>query len=340
MSVPYSLDTVLLDSAEPADVDKLNDTLQKHDLGRPLGQASRTAAGHLVVPVTDADPVVLLHTLKDERLRIDPIYHNGTFFLDDKDVGHAFAWAPITGEPGIEQPRWEPLPAHLRRPVIALLDSGVRPHPRLPEHREDDPFLQVSDLLPEPWRSPVADGAGEPGIVPQEGHATFMAGLIRVVAPSARVLSLRVMGDDGVVNESTVVSALQWLTGHRAAGNPVDVVCMAFGRRPGDDGDHMLHEIERLLRGLADDGVSLVASAGNNHRSDPVFPGAFDMVTAVGAGFGGYHAGFSNYGDWVDRYRDGVDVLSIMPPDRWARWSGTSFAAATFAGDIARPKLI
>src|SRR4051812_37726644 len=101
MSVPYSMDVVLFDSAEPADVDKLNDSLQKHDLGRPLGQASRIAAGHLVVPVTDADPVVLLHTLKDERLRIDPIYHNGTFFLDDKDAGHAFGWAPITGEPGI-----------------------------------------------------------------------------------------------------------------------------------------------------------------------------------------------------------------------------------------------
>jgi hypothetical protein len=33
-------------------------------------------------------------------------------------------------------------------------------------------------------------------------------------------------------------------------------------------------------------------------------------------------------------------VLGIMPPDRWARWSGTSFAAANFAGDLARPHVV
>jgi subtilisin family serine protease len=341
MSVPYSLDTILLDSADPGEVDRLNDALQSHDLGRPLGQASRTAAGHLVVPVIDADPVLLLHTLKDDRLRIDPVYHNGTFFLDGKDNGHAFAWASLTVDAAQEPPRWEPLPPHLRRPVVAQLDTGVRPHPWLPEHREDDPFLLVSDLLPDPWRSPVVDGAGvKPGDVPEEGHATFLAGLIRVAAPSARILSMRVMGDDGTVNESTLISALQWLAGHRTSGNPVDVLCMAFGRRPGDDGDQMLYEIERRLRSLADAGVRLVASAGNNHQQEPIYPAAFDMVTAVGAGFGGYHAEFSNFGEWVDRYRDGVDVLSIMPPDRWARWSGTSFAAANFAGDLARPYVL
>jgi hypothetical protein len=115
---------------------------------------------------------------------------------------------------------------------------------------------------------------------------------------------------------------------------------MAFGRRASDDADdHLLAEIETALRTLADAGVALVASAGNDHQSEPVYPAAFETVTAVGAGFGGYHATFSNFGDWVGRYRDGVDVLSILPPDRWARWSGTSFAAATFAGDLARPQV-
>ena len=336
MHVPYSFETILLDSADPADVDRLNDTLQKHDFGRPLGQANRTAAGHLVVPVTDADPVVLAHTLKDDRVRVDPVYHNGTFYGSGEG---AFAWTSLTVEAAQEQPTWEPLRANLRRPVVALLDSGVRPHPWLPASTEEDPFLIVSDLLPEPWRSPVVDGAGvKPGDVPEEGHATFLAGLIRSAAPSARILSMRVMADDGTVNESTLISALQWLVRHREAGNPVDVVCMAFGRRAGED--DLLREVERLLRTLADDGVSLVASAGNDHRSEPVFPAAFEMVTAVGAGFGGYHAGFSNYGDWVERYRDGVDVRGIMVPDGWARWSGTSFAAAAFAGDLARPQVV
>jgi len=33
-------------------------------------------------------------------------------------------------------------------------------------------------------------------------------------------------------------------------------------------------------------------------------------------------------------------VLGIMPPDRWARWTGTSFAAAAFAADLARPQVV
>jgi hypothetical protein len=347
MPIPYSADTMTLGTADPAEADRLNDVLQAHDLGRPLGKAGRTAGARLVVPVTDADPAAILRTLQAvgsaERVRLDPLLHNGTFRLSGADAGRAFPWAELSNVDDRALPPWQPLPAGLRRPVVALLDTGVRPHPWLPDTPAGDPFLVHADdpALAEPWHSPVAEGpAVKPGEVPQAGHATFLAGLIRMAAPSARILSVRVMADDGTVRESTAVSALHWLFKHHNGGNPLDVVCLAFGRRPGDQTDQtVLDEMKRPLGLLADAGVQLVASAGNEHQEGPVYPGAYEMVTAVGAGFGEYHAEFSNFGPWIGRYRDGVGVLSIMPPDRWARWSGTSFAAAVFAGDLARPQI-
>jgi subtilisin family serine protease len=333
MIIAHSADTMLLDSADPADVDRLNDLLQSHDLGRPLGLANRTAGASLVVPVNGADPARLLPVLRavDVPIRLDPVYHNGTF---RPALGNAFSWAAVTLGAAPQSPPWTPVPAGLRRPVVALLDSGVQAHPWLPAVSPDDPFLIRSDAaaLPVTWSSPVRGPVG--------GHGTFLAGLIRMAAPSARILSLRVMVDDGRVTESAMVSALHWLIRYHQAGRPLDVVCMAFGRHAGDECDRkVLAEIENLLRDLHARGVELVASAGNDHRDTPVFPAAFDVVTAVGAGFGEHHAAFSNYGDWVERYRDGSDVLGILPPDRWVRWSGTSFAAATFAGDVARPRV-
>jgi subtilisin family serine protease len=237
------------------------------------------------------------------------------------------------------------MPPGLRRPVVALLDTGVREHGWLPVTPPGDPFLidaeQQRDQL---WRPDLADGkmlAHNEPTASRAGHATFIAGLLRHAAPSAQVLSVRVMNDQGRATESTVCRALDWLLEYKRRGHPVDVLCMAFGREPGDTGDQRLVELLKAkLRRLAAQGVQIVASAGNDHQSGEIYPAAFDMVTAVGAGFAGYHANFSNFGDWVDRYSDGVDLLSIMPDNKWARWSGTSFAAATFAGDVARPHVV
>lgn len=319
----HSTDTLLLDSSDPGDVDRLNDVLQAHDLGRPLGQVHRTAGASLVIPVTDVDPAELMPTLRSiaARVRLDPVYYRPET-QPWTAAGH--------GEP---PPPWKPVRAGLRRPVVALLDSGVQPHPWLPAGTPDDPFLLFPDDpgLPVSWTSPVA-------ATEQSGHATFLAGIVRMTAPSSRILSVPVMGDDGRVSESTLISALHWLLSYHRAGRPLDVVCMPFGRPAGDQTDQeILGRLGELLRELHAGGVELVAAAGNDHRDTPIFPAAFDVVTAVGSGSGQHHAAYSNYGPWVDRYRDG-DVLSIVPGG-WARWSGTSFAAAAFAGDVARPQV-
>ena len=344
MPTLYSADTITLGGGGSAAVERLNDVLHAAGLGRPLGPLSRGAGSRLAVQVSGVDPGSVRRALRaagaGDDVRLDPVYLNGTFRLAGAEVGRGFAWEGVAVAGPPEPPPWEPPPAGLRRPVIALFDSGVRDHPWLPVTLPGDPFVLHSDDpgLTRPWVSPLAESKEHDG---ESGHATFLAGVIRAAAPGARVLSVRVMTDDGKVLESTVVDALHWLEGYRAAGHPVDVLCLAFGRRCGDIGDpETLEEIGAPLRRLAEAGVAVVASAGNDHRDEPVYPAAFPGVTAVGAGFGEYHARFSNYGAWVERYRDGVDVVGIVPPDRWVRWTGTSFAAAAFAADLARPHVV
>jgi subtilisin family serine protease len=116
----------------------------------------------------------------------------------------------------------------------------------------------------------------------------------------------------------------------------------------------------------------MVAAAGNDATSRPMFPAAFAIhprnlpLLSVGAkNPNGSIALFSNAGDWVLVYETGASVLSSLPktfnaslqptarteypkgrrresidPDDFtggfATWSGTSFATPIVAGKLAR----
>lgn len=340
MPTLYSADTVTIGSTDPGVVDRFNEVLAAAGLGRPLGPYFRPAGHRLAVQISSGvSPAAVREVLRGrtmEDVRLDPVYLSGTFRTDGPYAWQAFGPMSVNPSQARPAPPWTAPSARLRRPVIALLDCGVRDHPWLPRTVPGDPFLLRADDpgLSEPWHSPLGDHKDDD---PQSGHATFLAGVIRTAAPDARVLDVRVMTDDGKVLESTLVDALLWLERQRVAGYPVDVLCLPFGRRVA--AGEPIDEVADPLRRLAGAGVAIAAAAGNDHSHTEVFPAALPWVTGVGAGFGEYHAKFSNHGDWVERYRDGVDVVSLLPPDGWARWHGTSFAAASMAADLARPQV-
>jgi subtilisin family serine protease len=313
-----------------------------------------------------------------EAVMTDRMYSAGTvehsarqselFAASGKKSGHGtIAWLPAPSYEMKAGPRWQP---SRRPPVIALLDSGVRQHPWLPESGEPPFVLHAEDYG---WESPIPDEDAETGADENYrshwGHATFIAGLIRLAAPGAQVLSMRVMDSRGKVSEDDAVGALNWLLDNpgSAGGIDVDIVLMAFGR-PEDPGSSDLEELRAPIKKLGDRGTRIVASAGNDGTERPVYPAAFAAEPELSAGAQRYvlsvgalatpteRAPYSNSGPWVSQWQRGTNIVSIMPlttkssdaqahgfeaaaaparGDGYAWWSGTSFAAAIAAGQLA-----
>src|SRR5690606_7493487 len=174
-------------------------------------------------------------------------------------------------------------PQPRRAPVVAVVDTGIGVHPWFPE---DDPDVErweplLDDLVVDGRDTGVIDeltGA----IGPLAGHGTFIAGVVRQRSPRARLLSVPVLGADGVVEEYLVHTALRRIL-HRQqealrsgdVDSLVDVVCLSMGYYD-EDGDDSRPDspLARLLRALAEAGVAVVAAAGNSAVDDPFYPAA------------------------------------------------------------------
>ena len=172
----------------------------------------------------------------------------------------------------LDPPERELPPGYGRRPVVAVLDTGVRAHPWLDvapgpgggydtdPHHDGDGFIEIDhdiqkaillegeqaeasgdrprQVIRHPWDTPVSADPliGELG--PALGHGTFIAGIVRQVAPRARVLSIRVMHSDDIVYEGDLLTALTALASR---------VALAEATRPGQDGGRGL-AVARLLQ--------------------------------------------------------------------------------------------
>jgi hypothetical protein len=178
----------------------------------------------------------------------------------------------------------------------------------------------------------------------QTGHGTFVTGVILQQCPNAFVMVERTLGDDGVCDELRLLRDLARLFRRLAAsGTTLDVLNLSFGGYTIDDQPSPLisDAIARFGRGTI-----VVAAAGNHGSNRPFWPAAFKTCVAVGAldRDGERRSEFSNHGWWVDASAVGTDVVGpfIIGGDDagyefngFARWSGTSFAAARVSGTIA-----
>lgn len=253
---------------------------------------------------------------------------------------------------GLRPPARRPLDAVSggRRPLIAVLDTGIGHHPWLRGEdgsgHGDDSFV-VDDAQLQSWIDidEIDDG-------PDYGHGTFIAGIVRQACPDARVLDIRVMHDDGVIREHDLTLALagllernQAIQADLAAGREadtskfVDVVSLSAGYYPESSDHAYTSRLFALLKELSECGVLIVASAGNDSTDLPCYPAGmlFDapdtpldedkppVVLSVGAlDPDGNRAPFSNYGPWVTSWAAGAALISTMPTSGPAvRPSGT-----------------
>src|SRR3989442_13429583 len=245
--------------------------------GAVAGEAQ--AAGAAEVAPLDGIDVVTARISDDalRALRSDP---RVAFVVADTivtAVGKEKYFEKATGKPspGIEvvdaQRAWSR--ATGRGVTVALMDTGVARHPDL-----EGSVLARLDF--------VGDGAT---LLDPSGHGTFVAGLIAAhgetfkgVAPDAKLISLRVLDQNGKGTMHSVLAAFDWLLQNRAQMH-IKVLNLSFGA-PQRSSYH-----RELLAGVVESawfaGITVVAAAGNDGPAAGTvsMPGADPFVVTVGS---------------------------------------------------------
>ena len=223
---------------------------------------------------------------------------------------------------------------------IAVLDTGMF------EHEWLKGAVQTAPSSADVWDAD-SDGYGDA----EAGHGTFIAGLIRQVAPSASVYAVKVLNSHGVGDDLGVAKAMERL--------PADVNIVNLSLGGYTDKNVPPLAIATATAALGENRI-VVAAAGNHAATRPFWPAAFEPVLAIGAvdeKDGAWHrAEYSNYGSWVDATARGSNLEStftremtkfalgsapspfdpIITFEGWATWDGTSFATPIAAAMIAR----
>jgi subtilisin family serine protease len=158
------------------------------------------------------------------------------------------------------------------------------------------------------------------------GHGTMVAGLVRLVAPTAAIMPLRVFASDGTADTFDVVRAIYWAVDHGAS-----VINMSFSLTSASP------ELVRALNYATERRVICVASVGNSGLETLVFPAAFRNVIGVGSTTDvDTRSAFSNYGSALVKVAaPGERLITAYPGGNYAAVWGTSFSAAFVSGGAA-----
>jgi subtilisin family serine protease len=159
------------------------------------------------------------------------------------------------------------------------------------------------------------------------GHGTMTTGLVHLVAPNAKILPLKAFSSNGTGYLSNIVAALYYAVQHQA-----NVVNMSF------DLSTPSAALSQAVSYVNQNGVIMVAAAGNENTSAPVYPAALSGNVMGIASTTNWDArsSFSNYGNsdvWIAA--PGEYVISTFPGGTYASASGTSFSSPIVAGTAA-----
>ena len=269
------------------------------------------------------------------------------------------AWDTTTGEPDV---------------VVAVIDTGILSgHPDLAGQLVDG-YDFVSDpasagdgdgIDSDPEDPDLSFGGGSGGF-----HGTHVSGTVAArgdnfqgvagAAYSSRIMPLRALGAGGSGTSYDVNQAVRYAAGldndsGTLPSQPADIINLSLG------GPASSEVTRDLFREVKNAGVAVVAAAGNEASSSPIYPAAYDSVIAVSAVDAQRRlAPYSNTGSHIDIAapggNNGEDLNGDGYPDgvlstggtgtasgisyEYAFLSGTSMAAPHVAAVLALMKSV
>jgi subtilisin family serine protease len=201
------------------------------------------------------------------------------------------------------------------------------------------------------------DFASNSGTIPGEPHATHVAGTIGAVGNNGigvvgvnwnvRLMSLRfINGSSG--NTANAIRAVnyaklmrdRWVTSGGTSGANIRVLNNSYG------GGGFDQSFQDAISGANQSGILFVAAAGNapddpepNNDIAGHYPSNYNVANVIGVAAtdsGDNLAGFSHYGaNTVPLGAPGSGILSTVPVNSYASFSGTSMASPHVAGAAA-----
>jgi hypothetical protein len=164
------------------------------------------------------------------------------------------------------------------------------------------------------------------------GHGTHVAGTVAGtkfgIAKAATIVPVRVLDCNGVGHTSTILSSLDWILANNPTGTPA-VMSMSIG---GPNQPLFNAGIKKLYDG----GILPIVAAGNsNDDACRYSPASTPEAVTVGASDpNDVRAYFSNFGDCVDIFAPGTNIISASAsnPAGSTTMSGTSMATPHVSG--------
>jgi major intracellular serine protease len=173
-----------------------------------------------------------------------------------------------------------------------------------------------------------------------EGHGTHVACIIAGrtcgVAPEARIMPLKVFGDNKVGEH--IYDAFMYILNYNKTAAEKDKVRVINCSFSGPYYDVMM---AYAIRNLINSGVSVVVSAGNSGdgKADTnevfSFPAyIYECITIAASNMDETVAGYSNSFDGIDLMAPGTDIYSAWPGGGYKLLSGTSMSSPHVVGAI------